>query len=218
MGCFGARSQITSSTAASVIITNARDYLNEPSEILWSDDDLLVHVNSGIYDIIQRTHCLENSTSINMVANQHEYDFSGTDYVAIKAVVYVDTSGIEKGLIRKNVQGIGHSVKATGTPTYYYEWNSYVGIYPVLASISDPVETITVYYVDRPTKLASTAANITVPAIYDRALTLYVVAEAWKKDGQFAKSRYFMTEYLAELERYRQDFNDKPKEDRSIVK
>jgi len=215
-----AASQATSSTAASTIITNVRYYLNEAAADVWSDAELLVYINNGIYDIVQRTHCLEATADVSLVANQHEYDFSANSYITVVSVVFVDASTptVEKGLLRKNVPGMGHGVKADGDPVYWYEWKSYIGIYPVPSSVT--TEKLTVYYVSRPTALASTASNITTPAIYDKALTLYVTAQALLKTGQsqHGKSAAFMADYYTELDRFRADFIDQPKQTKDDIR
>jgi len=71
--------------------------------------------------------------------------------------------------------------------------------------------TATVYFLDRPTAVAA-ASPVLVPAVYDRALTLYVAAQALLKPGLYGKSGRLMSEYLAEIERYRLDFVERPKE------
>jgi len=65
--------------------------------------------------------------------------------------------------------------------------------------------TVTVYFVDRPTAV-SAASPVLVPAVYDRALTLYVVGQAFLKQRRTEESVKFMAEYFAELDRYRRDF------------
>ena len=60
--------------------------------------------------------------------------------------------------------------------------------------------------------------NVLVPAIYDRALTLYVAAQALLKERQYSKSARLMAEYYAELDRYRKDFIERPQESESNIK
>lgn len=80
----------------------------------------------------------------------------------------------------------------------------------------DSIPTVTVYFVSTPSAVAI-GADVLVPAIYDRALTLYVASQALFKEGQYAKAGRLMAEYLAELDRYRMDFIDVPKEPESNV-
>lgn len=77
--------------------------------------------------------------------------------------------------------------------------------------------TLTVYFVSRPTEIASTDSVLT-PAIYDRALTLYVAAQAQLKEGQYGKSARLMSEYLAEIDRFRKDFVTRLQEPESGIK
>ena len=86
----------------------------------------------------------------------------------------------------------------------------------VTAAYTDSAPTVTVYFVDKPTAVA-TASAVLVPAVYDRALTLYVAAQALLKPGLYAKSGRLMSEYLSEIDRYRLDFVEQNKEPESNV-
>ena len=76
--------------------------------------------------------------------------------------------------------------------------------------------TATVYFVSTPTAVASSAA-VLVPSSYDNALTLYVAAKAFLKSKQYGKSARLMAEYYAEIDRFRIDFIERPKEPESNV-
>ena len=203
-----AASQQTSSTLASTIITNARYYLNESSAVMWSDAELLVHVNSGTMDIVTRTHCLDGSENEPLSVGQSNYALTD-DYLFIYAVVLDD----EKGLLHGNLQSIGH-LRSEGEPAYWCQSGDKVIVYPTPDSAGSSID---VYTVTRPASVASSAA-VLVPACYDRALTLYVAAQAFYKDGKFAKAGRLMAEYLAELDRFRSDFVVIPKEPIDIIR
>ena len=51
-------------------------------------------------------------------------------------------------------------------------------------------------------------ANITVPAIYDKALTLYIVAQALYRDRQTARAGQYEAKYMQELARFRSDMTE----------
>jgi hypothetical protein len=70
-------------------------------------------------------------------------------------------------------------------------------------------ETVKLYYVTRPTAIA-TGTAVTTPAIYDTALTMYMVAQAWLKDLKMNKYLQTMGLYNAEMNRIRQDLNQFP--------
>jgi hypothetical protein len=77
--------------------------------------------------------------------------------------------------------------------------------------------TLTVYFTSRPTTIALTD-NVLTPAIYDRALTLYVAAQALLKEKQYGQSARLMGEYLAEIDRFRRDFVERLQEPESSIK
>jgi len=209
-------SQQTSSTDASVIITRARYYLNEPSEVYWDDAELLVWVNYGTTDIVARTQCLEAVETEQLVENQLSYGLDSS-FIAIRTVIYDQGSGVEKGLLRGNLQSVGH-VEAVGEPVYWLQEQNNVVVYPRPdSSHSGSGHDIDVYMIEYPAAIES-SDDVLVPAYYDRALTLYVVAQAFYKKGQFSKAGRFMAEYLAELDRYRKDYVVVPKEPVEVIK
>ena len=195
-----AGSQQTSSTTAAQIILNARSYLNDASAAFWSDTEMLQWVNDGLVDLVSRSHCLETTEDINLIVNQVEYAITST-YIVVKAVRYVDANDVERGLTTGNPSEVGR-IEDVDVPVHWYDWGGNIGIYPTLSSVVD--EKVTLYLVTRPIAIAVGAA-VPTPAIYDKALTLYVVAQAWAKDRQMSKYAQAVARYHAELDRYRQD-------------
>lgn len=203
-----AGSQQVSSTTAATIILNARAYLNDESSApFWDGTELLQWLNDGMVDLVGRSHCLETTENINLVADQVEYPITSS-YILVKWVRYVDSDSKKHGLLPGNPFDAG-SVEDVEEPAYWYDWAGKIGVYPVLSSVT--TELVTVYLVTRPAAITPTDA-ITVPAIYDKALTMYVVAQAWAKDRQMGKYAQAMGLYQAELDRYRKDFLSVPKE------
>jgi len=201
---FGGSQDVSSATAAT-IITNARYYLNESAASFWSAAELLVYVNDGTRDIVSRTRCLEATESIDLANDTLEYTIT-ENYIDVTAVHYVDANGDIKALKRGHPDDVGNvnMFGATEEPEYWYEWGNKIGVYPVLVTRTS--QTITVYYVSLPADVASDAA-VKTPAYLDRALTLYVAAQAFLKDRQLGRHAALMQEYHAELDRFRQDFN-----------
>ncbi len=195
--------QSTSSTTAATIITNARSYVNESAASFWSDAELLVYLNDGMVDIATRARCLEDTEVISLVAGQIEYAPVST-FLAITAVQYSITS-YTKGLLPGSPKEVGQYVgtDSVGEPTHWYEWNDRVGVYPPLSSVT--TETIVIYATSLPSTITS-GQDVTTPAIFDRALTLYIAAQALYKDKKFAQAGRYMAEYMEEIERFRADF------------
>ena len=305
------------------------------------------HIRIGYVSAMKDNGAFTFATT-DLDADNTTVTYVGSDigsYIDLETVIYNNVNGVEKGLIRKNPQSIGHMPKI-GEPAYWYEWDGKVGIYPAPSTITDPglaigttkprvsnvaftysvidvttgiatwyskaavaagtvagddtipedlygvvafdigadgtidaieasnnvtgyntvalaaadlpevedghirmgyvsaigtedpfifgtddldaanttvtyvdatIPTLTVYFVSTPDTVISSAA-VKVPVIYDRALILYVAAQALLKQGSYAKSGRLMAEYYAELDRYRQDYVDRPQEPESNIK
>ena len=197
-----AASQQTSSTTAATIIDRAESLVNDTDNDLSSTAEMLVWLNDGMVDIASRTHCLEATESIDLATSTLEYSVTST-YLTVKAVLYVDSDGNSWALKKGSPASVGQNV-AADAPQYWYDWAGKIGVYP---TITRTTETITVYYITRPTAITS-SDNITIPAIYDNALTLYVAAQAHFKDRQTGRYAQLMGLYLQELARLRGDLNE----------
>ncbi|MEE8398567.1 MAG: hypothetical protein V3S89_06150 [Desulfobacterales bacterium] len=208
-------SQTASATLASAIIVNAREYLQEPtaSPVTWNDTQLLVWLNDGQVDIAVRGRPLSSSVSVSLTADTYEYSVTG-NWFGITDVVYINSDSIRKGLIRSDPASVGHE-NSVAEPAFYYEYADSVGVFPTLSSVT--TETVVVYRTMRPTDVAAGAA-VEVPLGYDRALTYYIVGQAQAKDQQFAKSKFYMDQYHAELDRLRFDYNEQIKKSRESVR
>ena len=202
-----AATQQTSSTTASSMISDVRAYLNDYNEEdeFYNDGELLQWLNDGMVEIATQTHCLQSTASLNLAASTIEYSISST-YITIDAVIYVDASGVQKGLFRGAPYMVGW-VTDRGVPIYWYEWGGKIGVYPPLTART--TETVTIYYVTRPTAIASTG-TVTTPAIYDRALMFYMIAQAKLKDRKTAEYEQHMARFEAELARRRADLVNFP--------
>lgn len=208
-------SQQTSGKLASALITDARSYVNEPTPVFWSDAEFLRWVNDGTLFIVAQTWCLESKETEELIENTLSYPLTNA-FLAIRTVVYNQGSGDEVGLIRGNMQSIGH-VQGT-TPIYWFQDQDNVIVYPKPDGDHSGVgHDIDVYLITRPVDIVSSDALL-VPACYDKALLFYIISQAWYKDGKFAKAGRFMAECMAELNRYRADFVTIPKEPVQIIK
>jgi hypothetical protein len=201
--CF-ASSQGTSSTTAATIVDRAEVWLNDSKNEFWSAEELLQWLNEGMIDIVTRSHCLEATEAIDLATTTLEYTITST-YLTVVAVHYVDSDSTSWALKKGSPASVGQNT-AVIIPTYWYDWGGKVGIYP---TITRTTETITVYYITRPTAIIS-SANVTTPAIYDQALVIFTVAQAWLKDLKLNKYLQMMSLYDIEMKRIRQDLNEFP--------
>ena len=196
-----------STTLASAIITNARSYLNDAGTAFGSAAQMLVWLNDGTTDLASKSLCTEATESIDLVNATREYTPTA-DYIFIAAVIYTDSAGAECALKRSNIRIIGDELQST-TPGYFYDFAGKVGVSPVLATRT--TEKITVYMVTRPAAVAAGAA-ITTPAIYDRALTYYIVAQAFIRDNKLNSAKGMLALYQAEIDLFKGDLSGSTKE------
>ena len=203
-----AGSQQTSATTGTVFIADVRLDYNDTTTAYFTDAEMLEFLNDGMVDIANKSHCLEASQSVTLVANTIEYSIS-TNYVEVVAVVYNPASGASKGLIKGTIKDVGMVQGAgfgdTGVPAFWYEFNGKIGIYPALGSVT--TQTATVYLAARPTAIAA-GTNVTIPASYENALKLYMMARMAMKDKNHELYSALMAQYSAELNAYRQDLTE----------
>jgi len=209
-----AGSQQTSSTTGSTLITRARYILNEDTASRWTDTELLSYVNDGIIDISSKTLCLENSENLTLATNTREYSLSG-NYFQIETCMYDDGTNQTVGLTRCTPRDAGHIEEDAGQPLRWYLWNNKIGVDPEPDSTASG-NTVTVYYYERPSTIAASGTN-PLPAHYDELLVEYVVAQALRADGKYAKAALHWAIYRMELDRYRVDFNTQVKESEDLL-
>jgi hypothetical protein len=199
-----AASQQTSSTTAATIIDNVEYLLNDETNEMWSAGSLLTWLNEGQRIIALKSECLQTTESIDLATDTLEYTIT-SDYVAVKAVHYIDTDSAIKALLPGSPVSVG-MVDNPSEPVYWYDWGGKLGVYP---TITRTTETVTVYLITRPAVLVSTD-NITIPTVYESALTFYMMARAWMRDRTYSKYARMTALFDAEMERIRNDLNRYP--------
>jgi hypothetical protein len=202
-----AGSQLTSSTTGTAFIALARAEYNDATTNTFSDTEILSYINDGVLDMAVKAQCIQDSESIDLAANTIEYSLS-TDFIEVKGVNYVDSTGVIYSLKPGNIALVdpkNQEQKNSTRPLYWYEFDGKVGVYPALAART--TETITVYRVELPTAIAA-GGTIPTPRIYDNALMLYCLYRMQRKDGNPEASNTYQR-YLQDLGMYRQDLQDK---------
>jgi hypothetical protein len=198
--------QETSSTTASTIITNARYLLNDnESPYNFDDSWMLQWLNDAVAKVPKRSRGYQATENIDLIASQLEYTPT-QDYTSIEAVVYLNADGLRKALERGSPAELG-KIYDVQEPVKWYEFNGKIGIYPLLSSVT--TEKVTVYMNVRPDALAITD-TIETPAIFDTALTWYIVAQALWQDRKYTASQQAMARFDNELYQARVELNMTP--------
>ena len=82
-----AGSQTASGTTGTIIVNNARAYLNEATASFWTAANMLIWLNEGTMDIVGRSHCLEVTEEKTLQIKTTNYPLTDS-FIAIKNVVY----------------------------------------------------------------------------------------------------------------------------------
>ena len=201
-------SQSTSGVTAQAVIDRARVYLNETTASFWTDARLLTWLNDGLVDIAARTRCLEGTEKVTLLSGITEYAVSTTTSFGVAAVFYSGTTaGYRKGIEEIAINEFGRKPSGeelTGEPNFYCVWNDRIYVEPQPSSgVSGDL--LYVYLAKRPSTIALSGAN-PLPAIFDKALTIYVVFNAFHELRRFDLAAFYENRYLAELDRYRIDY------------
>lgn len=209
----------TSSKTVSDIQTDIRRQFNEYTSVFLDDtSDLLDWINYATYDIVSKTHCMEDSVSIIFTSGGTEYSWpsGASKYITIKSIIYdnPDSSKLTS-LLHADLQMLGN-ISNSGEPKYWYDWNDNIGIYPT-PDAARSGHTAYTYFVPRPDEYTDTASDIMTPAIYDNAIVNYCIYKALMKDRRYQEAERYLAEYNNTLQQYRIDLVDKQKEPREIT-
>jgi hypothetical protein len=203
--------QTTSGVTAQTLVDDAQVYLNDAGNDLCTDQQLLQFLNDGMKDLVALSHCYQTTETITLLSGVTQYDLS-THFMTIKGAIYNGGSTTynkpleEWDLFDGGEDGKGLGMpEDVGEPVYWDEFAGEIAIWPAPTSSVSGYR-VTTYLVAVPSGVTIDQA-IPTPAIYDKALTYYITAQAWYRDRQFGFGDYFMGRYEAEIARYRKDLN-----------
>ena len=160
----------------------------------------------GIYPALTSLENSSSTVAISGAANDGTgeirittsaaHGFSTGDHVTIASVV---------GTTEANGDW---TITVQSTTTFDLDDSTYTNAYTSGGTVFE-TEAVHVYLITRPTSIASTA-NITTPAIYDGALVMYIMAQAYLRDNQLNRYLQTFALYEAEMARIRNDLNEIP--------
>ena len=202
----------SSSRLVSALVTEVRYNLNEKTADFWSDSELSAHVSEAVQNVQSRTRSIKASQTTTLTAGTTEYAIS-SNYITIEGVIY--QSGLTEyiALLRGNRTLVGHLDADFEEPKYWYEENATVIVFPIMDTddVTTTGNTIYITYIPMQAVLSSTS-TIPTPASYDKAIIQYATGKALMKVPDSALSETFYNRYEAELDRFRIDFLDRPRD------
>lgn len=174
------------------------------------ETQLIAWINEGVVDVLLRARVNVNCGDLTLTANTWKYTLP-TSALAIQDISYTTADGTSGQLIRVTPDDILRYravTPATGARVKYYALNGHdlLMLYPTPSS----ADTISIFYVPRPTALSSTSSTAHdpssetyggIPTEYHKAIELYALAQAAEytdhQPSQFG-ARY-KAEYEAKL-------------------
>jgi hypothetical protein len=198
--------------AAQTIVDAVEVILQDPSNIRWSADELLNYLNEG-----QRTVVLFKPDA-NSVYTTHTLVSGDRQTIPSDGIRLLDVlrnvnadSAKEKSISQvgrselDTVHALWHTSVSGSAPTdviqhYVYDpmdpQNFYV--YPAAAS---GTQQVILTYAAVPTEITALTSNITLPDVYQAALTDYVCYRAYGKDSESASNNALKEQYWGQFMR-----------------
>lgn len=151
------------------------------------ESQLIQWIADGVVDVLLRARVNVNCGDLTFTANEWKYTLP-TSALAIQDVTYTSATGTAGSLIRvtpADILRFREGTPATGATVRYYALNGHdlLMVYPTPSA----ADTLTIYYVPRPTALSSTSSTAHdpssetyggIPTEYHKAIELYALAQA----------------------------------------
>lgn len=155
------------------IETGARRLMNVVGSIFWSSDEIIGnYLYSAALEMATETFCIENRYTTTSVASQTEYA-QATRAIAVKRVEYAGVKLKNISFEELDLLDRDQSTVTTGTPKYYYYFDSAIGLYPTPDTAGD---TIKIYTYDQPSALTTASTTISIPSQFHGYL---ILGTAW---------------------------------------
>jgi len=199
--------------SAEEALAQLRVDLNETAVKFWSDQQLSDFIVRGCMDVSTKTHCVQATASVPVVATQLEYDDQANHLENI-AIRYkpAGEDADSRSLRRINPRAIGHlDMSDPGLPFYWYQFAKKIGVWPMsTAAMVSAGDTLNVYY------SKSTGAITDLPDEFQPLALLYAKYLALKKDKKHGSASQVMAEYVNLVNFYRADLIDSEPSDMEV--
>ena len=170
-------------------VTAVRSQIDEPDAANWSDDEIRNHLWFGERLVIDKIGCYTGtSATTSTVSGTQEYS-KPSDSFRVSKVTY-DSVKLKK-IDQADYDAMSSisygGTLATGSPCYYYEFGSVIGLFPV----PDAAKTLKFWYVKEPANLTSSSDVFSVPSFAQNAIVDYATYRALLKDNDKKADMYF---------------------------
>lgn len=180
------------------ICTKARQRYNAVGDTFFASDELYDLIWQAEQEMAITAKCLQNVQSTSTVADQHEYA-KPTNAISIKRVTYNGQSLIPINFMEDDaVTGFSAATTQTGTPTYYYEWESSLFLRPT----PNAVATLKVWFYARPQEVTA-STTLELAEEYHMMIVDYLLQHMFGKDGKDQMSQFHLNKWNQSVEKVR---------------
>jgi len=172
------------------IETSARNRYNSIGDSFFSQAEILDMMWDACLDMTRETNIIERLYSTSTVASQQDYTYP-TNAIALKRVTYEGRKLMPISLREDDqITGLNQATTATGTPRYYFIWNSVISLRPVPTGVG----TLKIYTYNEPSVITNTSV-LEIPVQFHMDLIDYIVSEMAAKDSNFQAAQYYQQKW-----------------------
>jgi hypothetical protein len=167
------------------LILQARQAYNAVGDSFFSAAELYNKIFEAEQTLAIETKCIQDTATTSTVASQHEY-VKPDNSLSIRRVTYNGQNLIPINFTEDDaVTGFSAATTQTGTPTYYYEWETSLFLRP----IPNEVQTLKIWYYALPGEVTA-VSTLEVPSQYHMRIVDFLLDHMFGKDGKSDMAAY----------------------------
>lgn len=173
-------------TVQEVLQSVTRQFGDE-SGVQLETADIIRWVNDAADEINRRNKVLKATSTSSSVVDQQDYTFPSDNILQIESLHYAGSRLPNMPFPQAEEQIINAqaTLNDSGTPYLWYEWGGRFSLWPKPST----VETITLYYTQRPDPVTVVGDVIPLPDKYFQAIVQYVLQQAYEMDEDWTASQ-----------------------------
>lgn len=176
---------LTISRTAQEILKYVQRQFGDESGVQITEDDVVRWINAGQDEIFRRNEPIKATSSADLVAGQHTYEFPG-DILKIQSIlvngVPIESRSYQEG--EEYVLSNDPLRTQTGAPQIWYEWGGEFTFWPT--PDKDSLAGIVVKYIKSPVRLTNISSDLSIPDTYFNRLLEFVLQQAYELDENWS--------------------------------
>lgn len=169
-------------------LTSVRDQYAESGSGFFTDAEIRSYLWDGERQISNLLQCNEVTTSITTVTGTQEYARQGL--ITIGHITY-DGDKLKKVDFRSLYAADGDATTSdasSGSPVYYYEWGSNIGLWP----IPDASSTVKIWGMDECAQITTASTAFTIDGSLTNGIPYYAMSIMSAKDNDDGKAGFYL--------------------------